>query len=653
MIPNTSTCREDRNRARLATEIDALREMLGVPRPESDANVVGPETPHPDGDDGHIETALDVLSRLFGLTAFERATLLLCAAVELDGGMARAVRKQSGAGAGGEVTFALALALLPEPHWSALPPSAPLRRWQLVELGPATSLVAAPLCIDERILHFLLGVRGADERLLGLLKPIATAGNPADSRRAVAEQVIGFWNASIPAAEWPLIELNGPDPEALREVAAQAAAALSINAVLLASADIPAAATERDALSVLVQREAALSRAAILIEFDSDWPAGRAWATAAFVDSLAAPVILLSPESLRLRTVNPTFRLAVDALTAEEQRALWERALGDAVGKLDGELDQALQQFRLDTRGIRAGGAQVRASLERDRNAAGILWRSCRSQSRARLEDLAQRIRPRADWSRLVLPDSQTTLLRQIALQMRQRSRVYADWGFEKLCSRGLGINALFAGPSGTGKTMAAEVLARELDLDLYRIDLSQVVSKYIGETEKNLHRVFDAAEDGGAILLFDEADALFGKRSEVKDSHDRYANIEVSYLLQRMEEYRGIAILTTNQKDALDRSFLRRLRFIVTFPFPDAEQRVRIWRGIFPGETPTAGLDIKRLAQLNIAGGNIRNIALNAAFLAADRGGPVRHDEIRRAAHHEYGKLDKTLSERELRGWP
>jgi SpoVK/Ycf46/Vps4 family AAA+-type ATPase len=210
----------------------------------------------------------------------------------------------------------------------------------------------------------------------------------------------------------------------------------------------------------------------------------------------------------------------------------------------------------------------------------------------------------------------------------------------------------MFAGPSGTGKTLAAEVLANELRLDLYRIDLSQVVSKYIGETEKNLRRVFDAAEDGGAVLLFDEADALFGRRSEVKDSHDRYANIEVSYLLQRMEEYRGLAILTTNRKDALDPAFLRRIRFVVPFPFPDAALRERIWRCIFPPATPTEELDAHRLSRLNVAGGNIRNMALNAAFLAAESGEPVRMRHLSIAARSEFAKLEKPLPDTELEGW-
>jgi SpoVK/Ycf46/Vps4 family AAA+-type ATPase len=216
--------------------------------------------------------------------------------------------------------------------------------------------------------------------------------------------------------------------------------------------------------------------------------------------------------------------------------------------------------------------------------------------------------------------------------------------------NRGLGISALFAGASGTGKTMAAEVMANHLRLNLYRIDLSAVVSKYIGETEKNLRRLFDAAEDGGAILFFDEADALFGKRSEVKDSHDRYANIEINYLLQRMEAYRGLAILATNMKSALDQAFMRRLRFIVNFPFPDADDRKRIWRKVFPPETPTEGLDYDRLARLNLTGGSIHNIALNAAFLAAQGNTPVTMVLLLAAARTEMRKLARPVSEADFR---
>jgi SpoVK/Ycf46/Vps4 family AAA+-type ATPase len=279
------------------------------------------------------------------------------------------------------------------------------------------------------------------------------------------------------------------------------------------------------------------------------------------------------------------------------------------------------------------------------------LWDTCRSQARQRLNDLAQPIIPGASWDELVLPEAQRQVLRDIAAHVRQRAKVYENWGFGG-SGRGLGISALFAGGSGTGKTMAADVLAGELQLDLYRIDLSSVISKYIGETEKNLRRVFDAAEAGGAILLFDEADALFGKRSEVKDSHDRHANIEVAYLLQRMEAYRGLAILTTNLKGSLDQAFLRRIRFIVQFPFPDATQRAEIWQRIFPRKTPTEGLDPVKLARLNVAGGNIRNIALNAAFIAADANEPVGMQHILQAAKSEYVKLERPLTDAEVKGW-
>jgi SpoVK/Ycf46/Vps4 family AAA+-type ATPase len=229
---------------------------------------------------------------------------------------------------------------------------------------------------------------------------------------------------------------------------------------------------------------------------------------------------------------------------------------------------------------------------------------------------------------------------------------VYESWGFSARGRRGLGISALFAGPSGTGKTLAAEVLATDLRLDLFRIDLSAVVSKYIGETEKNLKQVFDAAESGGCLLLFDEADALFGKRAEVKDSHDRYANIEVGYLLQRMENFQGLAVLTTNLKSSMDKSFQRRLRFTIDFPFPDIAERRQIWERVFPPQTPTQDLDPARLAALNMTGGNIRNIALNAAFLAAGAGQPVSMGHILQAAQLEAVKTEQTISDIEVRRW-
>jgi SpoVK/Ycf46/Vps4 family AAA+-type ATPase len=320
--------------------------------------------------------------------------------------------------------------------------------------------------------------------------------------------------------------------------------------------------------------------------------------------------------------------------------------------RLNGALDGVATQFRLSAETIARTGEALRPALAASPTPDAALWQACRASVRNGLDDLAQRVEPAAHWDDLVLPGPQKATLRQIAVHVKHRFAVYDGWGFAGKGARGLGISALFAGESGTGKTMAAEVLANELHLDLYRIDLAAAVSKYIGETEKNLKRVFEAAEDSGAILLFDEADALFGKRSEVKDSHDRYANIEVSYLLQRMEAYRGLAILTSNLKNALDTAFMRRLRFVVQFPFPDAQQRELIWRGIFPAATPLEGVDCAKLARLNVAGGGIRNIAMNAAFLAAAAGSPVAMPHLLQAARSEAAKRERALSDAETRGW-
>ena len=256
------------------------------------------------------------------------------------------------------------------------------------------------------------------------------------------------------------------------------------------------------------------------------------------------------------------------------------------------------------------------------------LFEAARSRSDAALVGLARKIEPIHDWDQIVLPADSIAQLREICAQVVQRHRVLDEWGFARTQSLGKGVSALFAGPSGTGKTMAAEIIARELGLDLYKIDLSGVVSKYIGETEKNLERIFAAAENANAILFFDEADALFGKRSEVRDSHDRYANIEIAYLLQRMEQYEGVAILATNLRQNMDEAFVRRLQFVVEFPFPDEEQRARIWPLLFPAEAERSpDIDFDMLArQFRVTGGSIKNIVLGAAFLAASEAEPIGH---------------------------
>ncbi|HEX2050248.1 MAG TPA: ATP-binding protein [Actinomycetota bacterium] len=601
-------------------------------------------------------SALDAVCASFELSDFERDVLVACAGVELDGAFAAECAAAHGDGGRPYPTFGLALAAFPSAHWSAITSSAPLRRWRMVDVAPGDALTTSALRIDERILHYLAGVAHLDARLDGVVAPVGAAARPTESQRALAQRVVGVWSAAGGDDPLPLVQLWGRHRSAAVEVAACAAAEAGLALHAVRALDVPSAPAEREAMTRLWAREAVLSRSALLVDLhDGDAPE-TVRAVAALADDLRAPVLVSSREPAATG-VRPAVRLRIGDATTAEQRALWSGALGDLARVLDGRVDAVVGQFRLDERAIRAASADVlgRAAARDGADADELgraLWDACRSQARPRLDDLADRIRPTAGWDDLVLPEQQRRVLREISAHVRHRLRVYETWGFAAKSSRGLGISALFSGPSGTGKTMAAEVLANDLRLDLYRIDLSQVVSKYIGETEKNLKRVFDAAEGGGSILLFDEADALFGKRSEVKDSHDRYANIEVSYLLQRMEAYTGLAILTTNMKTALDKAFLRRIRFVVQFAFPDAAQRAEIWRRVFPDATPVREVDHAKLARLNVAGGNIRNIALNAAFLAADGGGPVTMEHLLRAARGECAKLEKPLTDAETAGW-
>ena len=603
-------------------------------------------------------SALEAICSLFGLTTFERDLLLLCAGLELDSNFPDLCATAQGDPRRIYATFSLALAALPNAHWSALLPEAPLRRWRLIEVGSGEIMALSPLRIDERILHYLTGLNYLDDRLQGLLFPVTTSSNLPASHQQIADRIVQCWQQQH-TSDWTAIQLCGEE-ENKASIAASACNQLGLGLFAIRATDIPTNIAEREALNCLAQREAILSNSALLVDF-TGLDAAETNRAIRFLDRPQAPVIITNRDPIN--SDRSLLKCQVNKPSITEQKTLWQNELGTFAESLNGQFESLIMQFNLNSQNIHA--ACLESKLENDwlnlesqnfeqleSNTFNKLWHSCRVQARSRLDDLAQRIESPATWDDLVLPELQLQTLRQIGAHVRQRSTVYESWGFSKQGARGLGISALFAGTSGTGKTMAAEVLAHELKLDLYRIDLSSVVSKYIGETEKNLRRVFDAAETGGAILLFDEADALFGKRSEVKDSHDRYANIEVSYLLQRMEAYRGLAILTTNLKNALDTAFLRRIRFVVQFPFPDAAQRTDIWRRIFPSSTPTQDLDWQKLGRLNVAGGNIRNIALNAAFLAADAREPVQMKHLLQAAQSEYSKLEKSLTQAEVGGW-
>ena len=431
-----------------------------------------------------------------------------------------------------------------------------------------------------------------------------------------------------------------------RDVVARSCVMLSLHPWVLRCQDIPAAADERSQLARLLTREYLLARAALLIDATENPPPQ----LAAFMTQLECPLMLLGEHPSPLR--HNSFTIEVNKPTAEEQRSLWHEALNHLKAFDEDELQPLAAQFNFSASDIATTAETIQSELKLGTPLKQALWQNCRQHSRGGLAQLAQRITPCATWDDLILPKGQKSILHDISRQVRHRSTVYEAWGFAGKSERGLGISALFVGESGTGKTMAAEILAAELNLDLYRIDLSSVVSKYIGETEKNLERLFSAAETSGAILLFDEADALFGKRSDVKDSHDRYANIELAYLLQRMESYRGLSILTSNMKSALDTAFLRRIRFVIPFPFPDVAQRSEIWQRVFPDSLPRAELKTEQLARLHVAGGNIRNIAMNAAFLAAEKGDPLSMSDLAHAARMEYAKLEKPLNENELGKW-
>jgi hypothetical protein len=661
------------HRVRWGLQHSLAQTQGGELEPEPDPAEPDPAEPDPAEPEAELQAiadtlstppALETLCAAFCLTPFERDVLLLCAGVELSASLAQLCATAQGGAAFTYPTFSLALAALPEAQWGALAPVRPLRYWRLIEVSQGESLTQSRLRIDERVLHYLNGVAYLDDRLRGLVEPVSVGEALPESHQQLVEQLSALWWRAWDTGATPAIQLynaamktQGTWVGAAISIAAMAGAELGMTLYRMRAIDIPSAVAEREALAILWQREALLSNSALLLDCTdlegTDWPRR----VLPWVERLSCPLVLVAPEPLQ-RLQQTLVRLEVPEATSDEQYDLWQRALGPVASQLNGQLDQVVAQFHLSPQNIQAVGAEVQVQTAgwSDAEAAcdpfDALWDVCRSQSRPRLEDLAQRIQPVATWEHLVVPEFQRQMLQEIAAQVRQRRTVYDLWEFAVRGANGLGISVLFAGASGTGKTMAAEVLAQELRLDLYRIDLSQVVSKYIGETEKNLRRVFDAAEMGGAVLLFDEADALFGKRSEVRDSHDRYANIEVSYLLQRMEAYRGLAILTTNLKTAIDPAFLRRLRFVVQFPFPDLAQRQEIWRRMFPAKLPTEGLDWGKLARLNLTGGNIRNIALNAAFLAADAGESVGMGHLLRATQTEYAKLEKPLTDGEVGGW-
>lgn len=569
-------------------------------------------------------SALDEVTLGFGLSAFERSLLLLAAAPEL---VAEASAEIAAAGGGQRPTFGLALGTLPDAHWGALTPRAPLRHWRLLHLLDPTTPTHSPLVLDERVLHHLLGAGYLDPDLAAVARTVEPLPDLPPTLQHAASLVVDGWQAGR------LVVLVGPQLGNLAPVAAAAASGLGRVLHLVDTADVPTDPEPRDRFARLLEREAVLGGGAWALDATRASDAGLLLRR---LQDLDAPTVVLTDAEVPALPDSAVL-VSVPRVPVAERRATLLSVLRKDLVEADDRLAHAAATvFDLAVPDVHRAVQEAAAGRP--------LWQAYRSRAATRFDGLAQVIEPRATWDDLVLPEPQLQQLRALVAAVRHRATVLDDWGFADRSARGLGTAALFAGASGTGKTLAAEVIATTLGLDLVVVDLSQIVSKYIGETEKNLRRVFEAAEDSAAVLLFDEADTLFGKRTEIRDSHDRYANLEVGYLLSRIESFRGLAVLTTNAKSVLDQAFLRRLRFIVSFPYPDPAARERMWRLAFPSAVPTTGIDPARLAAIDLPGGGIAAAALTAAYLGAGRG-VVTADDVAAATRWEMAKLGRSVA--------
>jgi len=626
--------------------------QLPPPKPPGDDEIERAAQEIANSEQNDPPPALLILAQRLGLSRFDQQLLALCVAMELDTCIATLCAQAQGDLNKPYPTFALAFTLFDDPDWNALSPHAPLRYWRLLEINQpgVQPLIGAALGTDERIVNYLKGLNYLDDRLTPLLDPIGIQQLDdalPPSQQQVLDSIVERLKFSNSVEGMPVIELLGHDAASKRLIAGRVASVLGLNLQTMDLKSLPSQTGDFEAFTRLWQRESMLMPLALYIEIDGVSDTEKTQLKR-FLER-SSSLFFVELEDAKIETVRNRFSVEINKPTPEEQEQLWSEALQ---GQTSDQPQRLAEQFSFSQSEIKHLANITLDQPSEDQPTRNIdLWQACRVAARAGMEQLARRIDAKANWEQLVLPLEQKALLHQITDQVAQRNRVYEDWGFREQMNRGLGINALFAGDSGTGKTMAAEVIANALELDLYRIDLSSVVSKYIGETEKNLRKLFDTAEDCGAILFFDEADALFGKRSEVKDSHDRYANIEINYLLQRMESYRGLAILATNMKSSLDKAFVRRLRFIVDFPFPGVTERKEIWRKAFPASTPLdENADFSRLAKFNLTGGNIHNVALNAAFLAAQEGGAITMPLLLNATRTEFKKLERPAKESDFR---
>jgi hypothetical protein len=634
------------NRQRLSADLARIKRQLDA---FAGRQVAEPEPPL---EDAAMLSALERLGETFALDPFERDVVLLCTGVETDAELADRCAAAQGNPQWTRPTVGFVLAALPGASWHALSPNGTLRRMDIIRLERAGEFVRAPIAVDEAVLHFVLDGIYRDPELEGIADDLRLPPSPVAEHRAAVAQALAFWESA--PEQLPVLHLTTRDTGDGLAAAALLCEQAGMPAWRLDAAALHAAAQGPGGLRKLQRHWRRLARlfdAVAVVPVADDTSSEATEAAWRFAETSDAPVVLVGRER-RGSPQRGVVAIELPQAGAASRRALWRQALGARLGTAPDpeQVEQLAETFELDIAAIETVAAVAGAHESGTQGDwLPVVWEACRQQARGRLDQLAQRIKPQTGWDGLVVPPSLAEALHDLVAQVRYRTLVHETWNLGPEGSRGLGIAALFSGPSGTGKTLAAEVVARALNLDLYRIDLSAIVSKYIGETEKNLARIFDAAEAGGAVLLFDEADALFGKRSEVQDSHDRYANIEVGYLLQRMEAYRGLALLTTNLRDSLDSAFLRRLRFVLDFPFPDAALRAKLWVVALPDSVPQQDIVPASLSRLLLAGGQIRGVAMNAAFLAAADGGVLCPKHLLTAVRREYAKMGRALSDSEL----
>ncbi|WP_232337352.1 ATP-binding protein [Deinococcus arboris] len=599
------------------------------------------------------QTRLGALQQGLGLTEFELGVMALALATELYPERMLAAcgtALQLDGPYTGFLTPSLCRRWLPGADWTemgAFQAGSALTRYHLIEFGQSVNSSVleslTPLRLTAGALAFLRGDEGVALELRSVTQPLGAGGLLSDSQEQTLQTASK--HLSRQGNERAAL-LYGSQVQAMRSLAGHLLAGSGRTLLL----DVAALATRSpEALDVTLRaldREGRVTAAPLVLDVTGDAPEGQTLddLTTRLLGVATGPCVILAPEPLPLDSARALLPLEVTAPTSAEQRERWGQALG-----VSGEpplLRQLGDQYQLSLERIDTLAREARAALPG--NAAHQTrieraWEAAKTANRRLMGSLAQRIETRAGWDDLILPPADRAALEQIAAHVRHRSQVYEDMGMARP-GRGRSIAALFSGPSGTGKTLSAEVLARDLNLDLYRVDLSSTVSKYIGETEKNLKKIFDAADQGGCVLLFDEADSVFGKRGEVRDSNDRYANVQVNYLLQRLESFNGLAVLTTNMESSMDVAFMRRLQFVINFRAPQAQERERLWRGAFPRTLDTSMLDFPRLAAADVAGGNIRSVVMNTVFMAVARGVPLSQPLVEEALHLEYRKLGRLV---------